>query len=313
MRDPYQILGLAKTAGIDDIKKAYRKLAKANHPDQTKDPRAKERFNEATQAYDLLGDDKKRAAFDRGEIDADGKPKFHGFEGAGAGRRPPGFENFEFNMGGGRGGAQSFDASDIFSELFANAGRAPGKAGGPRPRQPANGADVDTSVTISLQEAARGASARVTLPGGRTLEVRVPPGMEDGKQIRLKGQGQPGVMGGEAGDALVTVRIAAHPLFKVEGRDLRLDWPVTLYEAALGAKVAVPTLEGQVELNVPPGAHGGKAVRLRGKGLPNPAGTPGDMFVTLRIALPEKLAPDLVEALEKMRDAQPYAPRKALE
>ena len=314
MRDPYTILGLAKTASIDEIKKAYRKLAKANHPDQTKDPRAKERFNEATLAYDLLGDGKKRAAFDRGEIDAEGKPRFQGFEGAGAGRRPPGFENFEFNMGGGRGGAQGFDPGDIFADLFAGAGRAQtrGPGGGPRPRQPANGADVDTSVTVSLQEAAKGTSARVTLPGSRTLEVRVPAGMEDGKQIRLKGQGQPGVLGGEAGDALVTVRIAAHPLFKVEGRDLVLDWPVTLYEAALGAKIEVPTLDGLVEIGVPPGAHRGKAVRLRGKGLPNPAGTPGDMFVTLRIALPEALDADLLKAIEKMRDREPYAPRKGL-
>ena len=309
MRDPYQILGVPKTAPVADIKKAYRKLAKANHPDQTKDPRAKERFNEATLAYDLLGDDKKRAAFDRGEIDAEGKPKFQGFPG-GARGRPQGFEHFEFDMGGARAGAPGFDAAGIFSEIFGNPGAAPPR--GARSRAAANGADVETAVTISLLEAARGTTARVTLPSGRTLEVRIPAGIEDGKQIRLKGQGQPGVAGGEAGDALVAVHIARHPLFAVEGRDLRLDWPVTLYEAALGARIEVPTLEGAVEINVPPGAHGGKAARLRGKGLPSPAGTPGDLFVTLKIVLPESLDPPLRQAIEQMRDGAPYAPRRGL-
>lgn len=310
MRDPYQILGLSKSATVDEVKKAYRKLAKANHPDQNKDPRAKERFNEATQAYDLLGDEKKRAAFDRGEIDAEGKPRSYGFESAGAGGRggADGFQHFEFNAGAGRGGA-GFDPSEIFADIFG--GRVPPRSGAGRPRAAKTGADVEASVQISLSEAARGGSVRVALPTGRTMEARIPPGIEDGKQIRLKGQGHPGVGGGESGDALVTVRYAPHPLFKVEGRDLRLDWPVTLYEAALGARIEAPTLDGAVEISVPPGAHGGRAVRLRGKGLPNASGAPGDLFVTLRIVLPETLDPEMLRSIENMRTQHPYAPRKA--
>lgn len=315
MRDPYTVLGVAKSADANEIKKAYRKLAKRYHPDQSKEPKAKDKFAEVSAAYEILGDEKKRGAFDRGEIDAEGKPRFQGFEGFGAGaggpggfaRRAPGggFEHFEFRTA--PGGAGGFDASDLFGELFGGAQRR-----GPQRRPPPRGEDVGAQVTVSLREAVHGGKSRVTLPTGRTLEISVPAGVEDGQQIRLKGQGQPSPLGGEPGDAMVTVKIANHPYFRVDGRDLRLDLPLTLYEAVLGAKVNVPTLDGKVELNVPAGSNGGRTLRLRGKGLPNPSGTPGDLLVTLRIVLPDETDPALVELARKWQSQKPYDPRRDL-
>lgn len=320
MRDPYTVLGVAKTASADDVKKAFRKLAKKFHPDQNKgDPKAQEKFAEASSAYEILGDEKKRAQFDRGEIDAEGKPR--GFEGFGAGGGPfrrgggagGGFEHFEFDAGGnpfgraGAGGARGgFDASDFF-DLFGGGGR------NARGRQPQRGQDVAETVSVSLTDAIRGASARVALPTGKTLEVAVPAGIEDGKQIRLKGQGQPGQGGGPAGDAIVTVKIARHPYFRVDGRDVRLDLPVTLYEAVLGGKVEAPTLTGKVELTVPAGTTGGRTLRLRGKGLPAGDGkAAGDLLITLRVVLPEDSSPELEELMRQWQANKPYDPRKDL-
>lgn len=321
MRDPYTVLGVQKSADMAEIKKVFRKLAKKYHPDQSKDPKAKEKFAELNAAYEILGDEKKRAAFDRGEIDAEGKPRFHGFEGFGAegpgfGRRSqaggPGFQHFEFNFGGGHPGAEGFTTSDIFSELFgaaAGGGRRRGtRPGAPPPR----GEDVSASVAISLLEAVKGTTARVTLPTGRTLEVSVPAGIEDGKQIRLKRQGHQSPLGGEPGDAMVTVQIAKHPYFRVEGYDLRLDLPVTLYEAVLGAKVTAPTLDGPVELTVPPGSNGGRTLRLRGKGLPNLQGAAGDLLVSLKIQLPEEADPELASLMRKWEAQKPYNPRASM-
>jgi DnaJ-class molecular chaperone len=316
MRDPYTVLGVTKSASAAEIKSAFRKLAKKFHPDQSKEPKAKEKFAEVGSAYEILGDEKKRGAFDRGEIDAEGKPRHPGFEGfahgAGAGRRAhtgagPGFEGFEFNFGGGRpgAGAAAFEASDIFSELFGGAAGRRGARAAPPPR----GEDVQASVTVSLNEAAIGAQARVTLPSGRTLEVSVPAGIDDGKQIRLKRQGHSSLAGGEPGDAIVTVKIAKHPFFRLEGRDVRLDLPVTLYEAVLGAKVNAPTLDGAVELAVPAGTTGGRTLRLRGKGLPNPNGTPGDLLVTLRVTLPDEPDAELSNLMRKWESGKPYNPR----
>ncbi len=236
MRDPYEILGLAKSASAGDIKSAYRRLAKKYHPDQSKEPRAKDRFAEIGSAYEILGDEKKRGAYDRGEIDADGKPRAPQFEGFGYRRGQAGegadsrHFGFDFGAGGFSSGGGSIDP-DIIAELFG------GRAGRARPGR---GEDVAVSVSASLATVAAGGTVRVALPTGKTLDVAVPAGMEDGKSIRLRGQGQPGTRGGPAGDAIVTVRYAPHPLFKVEGRDLRLDLPITLYEAALGAKVRSP-------------------------------------------------------------------------
>jgi DnaJ-class molecular chaperone len=316
MRDPYEVLGLAKTASAGEIKSTYRKLAKKYHPDQSKEPRAKDRFAEIGSAYEILGDAKKRAAYDRGEIDAEGKPRAPQFEGFGFGRRPGAhageggdFRNFNFDFGGGefspgRGGG-SIDP-DVIAELFG------GRAGG-RARGPARGEDVAASVTVPLAMAAGGGSVRVALPTGKTLDVAVPAGVEEGKPIRLRGQGRPGTRNGPAGDAIVTVRYAPHPLFKVEGRDLRLDLPITLYEAVLGAKVRVPTLGGEVEMAIAPGVSGGRVLRLRGKGLPATSELPqGDLLATLRIAMPAGEDADLTKLMQRWRDEKPYDPRSGM-
>lgn len=318
MRDPYEVLGVAKTAGGAEIKKAFRTLAKKYHPDHNKtDPKAKERFSEINAAYEIVGDEAKKAKFDKGEIGADGKPRFTGFEGFGGGRPggfskgaggPGGAQHFEFDFGGpgapggrGRGG---FDASDIFAELFGAGKRT--RAG----TEPRRGADVTATATVPLETVVAGGQARIVLPNGRVLEVKVPAGMEDGQQIRLRGQGSSGPPGGEAGDVLVSVKIAPHPYFRVEGRDLRLDLPVSLYEAALGGKIAAPTLEGKVELTIPPGSNGGRVLRLRGKGLPAGDGKPaGDLYVALKLMLPEGADAEFDALMRKWRDGKPYDPR----
>lgn len=318
MRDPYTVLGVAKTASADEVKKAFRKLAKRFHPDQNKsDPKAKEKFAESNQAYEIIGDEKKRAQFDRGEIDAEGKPRFEGFGGGPGGFHrstgaPGGFETYEFHGGGegsfGRAGGAQFDAGDIFADLFG------GRSRSARQRQPSRGMDVGAEATIGFRQAVNGATVRVSLPTGRSLDVKIPPGIQDGKQIRLKGQGQPAPGGGgQPGDAIVYVRVAPDPLFRVEGRDLRLDLPVTLYEAVLGAKVAVPTLSGAVEMTVPPNAAN-RTLRVRGKGLPASQGAAaGDLLVTLRVALPEKSDADLEALMRRWRSDQSYDPRKGVQ
>jgi DnaJ-class molecular chaperone len=309
MRDPYDVLGVSKTASAAEIKSAFRKLAKKYHPDQSKELRAKERFAEVGSAYEILGDEKKRKAFDHGEIDAEGKPRAPQFDGFGFGRQPSGggrgdFRNFGFDHGGGGFSTESGSIDpDILSELF----------GGARARtrsQPTRGEDIAVPVAVPLTTIAHGGSIRVVVPTGKTLDVAVPVGIEDGKSIRLRGQGQPGPRGGSPGDVLVTIRYAPHPLFKVEGRDLRLDLPITLYEAILGARVRAPTLSGEVEVSVAPGANGGRILRLRGKGLPAGADQPaGDLLATLRIVLPNELDPELTALMRKMRDQKPYQPR----
>jgi DnaJ-class molecular chaperone len=310
MRDPYDVLGVAKTASAAEIKSAFRKLAKKYHPDQSKEPKAKERFAEVGSAYEILGDDTKRKAFDRGEIDAEGKPRAPQFEGfgqhAGAAGRGD-FRNFGFDFGA--GGASTENGSidpDILAELFG-AGRTRART------QPAKGEDIGVSVAVPLATIAQGGSMRVALPTGKTLDAAVPAGIEEGKSIRLRGQGHPGRRGGSPGDVIVTIRYAAHPLFKVEGRDLRLDLPVTLYEAILGARVRAPTLSGEVEVSIAPGANGGRVLRLRGKGLPGGAGqAAGDLLATLRIVLPNEPDMELTALMQKMRDQKPYQPRSGM-
>jgi DnaJ-class molecular chaperone len=318
MRDPYDVLGVAKTASAGEIKKAYRHLAKKYHPDHNKDdPKAKERFAEINSAYEIVGDEAKKAKFDRGEIGPDGKPRFSGFEGFGAGapgggfargrKGPGGAEHFEFNFGGAGPG-------DFFADLFGGGARrgragAGAQAGTSAPR----GDDLTATASIALETAVRGGATRVILPGGRTVEVTIPAGVEEGRQIRLRGQGEHSPWGGQPGDALITIKIAAHPYFKLAGRDLALDLPVTLYEALLGARIAAPTLEGKVELTVPPGSNGGRVLRLRGKGLPAADGKPaGDLYVTLRVMLPESADAEFEALARKWRDHKPYDPRKKM-
>lgn len=327
MRDPYEVLGVKRGADAAEIKSAFRRLAKKLHPDANKkDPKAASRFAEINAAYEILGDDDKRKAFDRGEIDAEGKPRFRGFEGFGAGGpggapggfdREGAFESFSwgpdgFQRSSGRpSGFRSFGGiDDILKDVFGGAARGarpafePDDFAGP-------GRDVIASVTISLAEAAKGATRRVHLPSGKEVEVKIPAGLASGQQIRLKGQGLAGP-GGVIGDVLITVSIAPHPLFAVDGADLRLDLPVTLYEAVLGGKVRVPTLDGAVDLSLPPGTNAGRTFRLKGKGLRSKAGN-GDLLATIRIVLPEGSDPELEELMRKWRRDKLYNPRKDME
>ncbi|MCP8939064.1 J domain-containing protein [Alsobacter sp. SYSU M60028] len=313
MRDPYDVLGVARTASEADVKKAFRKLAKQWHPDRNQnDPKAREKFAEINNAYEIVGDADKRKKFDAGEIDAEGKPRFHGFEGFGqrGGQQRGGFEGFNFGFdtepGGFRartGGAGGFDAGDIFSELFG--------AGGPRGvgRRPRQGADVTSEATISLQEAVKGTMLHVAMPNGRDLEVKVPAGITDGKVIRLKGKGQPSPSGGAHGDLLVTVKVRPDKRFAVEGKDLRIRVPVSLHEAVLGGKVRVPTIDGAVEMTVPANSSSGRTFRLRGKGMPG-GDSPGDLLVTLEIVLPPQADPELEELMRKQRETSSFDPRK---
>jgi DnaJ-class molecular chaperone len=301
MRDPYSVLGVTKTASLAEIKKAFRKLAKQYHPDQNKDDKAAAKFAEINSAYEIVGDEKKRAQFDRGEIDAEGKPRFQGFESAGG---PGGFGGgdggVEFNFGtGGRGGGFAgggFD--DILSEMFG--GRA--QRGGTRTRGAApRGEDVQVVGRIPFTIWALGGKARVDLGPGRAVDASIPAGIAPGKTIRLRGQGEPSPFGGEAGDALITVAVAPHEVFRAEGKNIRVDVNVTVYEAGLGAKVRVPTLDGSVDLTLPQGTTGLRSFRLKGKGVQDKDGA-GDLIVQPRIIMPDKVDPDLEAALVKLRD-----------
>jgi DnaJ-class molecular chaperone len=334
MRDPYDVLGVQRSAKSPAIKSAYRRLAKKLHPDANpNDPNAASKFAELNTAYEILGDEAKRRAFDAGEIDAEGKPVAPAFEGFGG--RPGGgfgggdsrFENFTWGPGGfqrggaGPGGAGPAGAAgfeDVLKDLFGRAGAGAGGArqGGRRTGfqfepddfgPPPGGRDVSVAATISLTEAAKGTSRRVSLPTGKEVEVKIPAGLADGQQIRLKGQGLPGAGGN--GDVLITVHIADDPRFKREGADLRLELPITLDEAVLGGQVRVPTLDGAVSLTIPPGTSSGRVFRLRGKGLPQKSGA-GDLFVTARIVLPEGNDPALEELMRTWRETKPYDPRK---
>jgi DnaJ-class molecular chaperone len=293
MRDPYEVLGVKKTASEAEIKSAFRKLAKKHHPDQNKtDPKAKERFGEVNAAYEIVGDKAKRKQFDAGEIGADGKPRFQGFEGFGFGRGAPGAgpgaggaggRTFRWSTGG-AGAGDPFSADDILSEIFGGRGGATRE----RPRTaPVPGEDVSVTATVTLEQLVRGEKIRVELPTGRSLDVAVPPAIKSGQTIRLRGQGRAGILGGHTGDALITVEIAPHPVFRVDGENLRRDVTISLDEAVLGGKVRVGTLDGPVTLTVPPKSTGAGALRLKGKGLPKAGGTRGDLLVSLRIVLPE--------------------------
>ena len=290
--DLYQRLGLKRGASEAEIKKAYRSLAKQLHPDRNKDnPDAARRFGEITHAYDLLSDKDKRARYDRGEIDEDGNPKmpfgagFGGYGGAGPQPGgPQGFENFNF------GGAEGADLSDLFEGLFGGAAGGRTGGGGPfgsfrqRGRQIQKGADVAYRLKVPFADAATLQQQRVTLASGRTIDLKLPKGVEDGARIRLSGQGQEGP--GGRGDAIVTIELSPHPFFVREGTNIRLSLPVTLKEAVLGAKVRVPTPEGAVMLTVPKGSTSGKLLRLKGRGFTAKDGTRGDQLVQLAVDLP---------------------------
>lgn len=299
MRTPYDILGLKPSASEDDIRKAFRKQAKTWHPDLNPgDAKAESRFKDINAAYDLLSDPEKRARYDRGEIDAEGRETFanayahahHG--GAAHGPGPHGFGQagaYHFSFGG--------DApEDLFSHLF-----------GARSAGRARGQDRRTAVTVDFLDAALGAKRRVTLSDGRSLEIAIPAGLKDGQTLRLKGQGEPGWGGGPAGDLLLEVAVAPHKLFHRVGDDVYLDLPITLGEAVLGGKVTAPTLDGRVTLTVPAKSNTGSVLRLKGKGIKG-----GDLYVTLKVALPERVDAELAGFVERWSREHPYDPRAGL-
>ena len=313
MRDPYEVLGVSRTASENEIKSAFRKLAKKHHPDQNKDPKAKEHFAEANSAYEIVGDKEKRKQFDRGEIGPDGKPRFQGFEGfTGGGAQQPGggARTFRWSSGGpgggfAGGGGEPF-ADDILSDILGGFGR--GRARGARQQAP-RGEDIAATAAVTLEQIVHGEKVRVDLPTGRTLEVTVPFGTRPGQTIRLKGQGRPSPMGGTPGDAMVTVEFVPHPLFRVDGDTLRREIAITLDEAVLGAKVRVPTLDGPVTLTVPPKSSGGRTLRLKGKGLPRAGGGRGDLLVALKIVLPEGGDAELEALMKTWREKKRYTAR----
>jgi DnaJ-class molecular chaperone len=310
MRNPYDVLGVSRSATDAEIKKAFRKLAKQHHPDRnTNDPKAKDRFAEANAAYEILGDAEKRAQFDRGEIDAEGKPKFQGFQGfsGGGGARAEDFETI-FGFGGGpfggarrgaRGGGGGAD--DVFSQLFGETFRAAGEGAARRGRK-LKGEDVSATLTVTLEEVAGEAKKRVGLPTGRDVDVVIPKGVTDGQVVRLRGLGQT-VLGGEPGDLLLTIEFAPHERFSVEGHDLRYRLPLEIEEAVLGGSVRVPTLTGAVTMTVPPNTQSGRTFRLRGKGLPGKSGH-GDLLVTAEIRLPEPMDEALAEYARRRKEAK---------
>lgn len=298
--DPYSVLGVARGASEAEIKKAYRTLAKELHPDRNQgNPKAAERFAQVTSAYDLLNDKDKRAKFDRGEIDADGNPSapfgFGGGRGGGGGYRPAGGSaGFDF-------GTDSSDFGDIFEGLFGRAGGGFSSGFGRRTAPPpARGADRAYRLRVPFEDAATCKPQRITLADGKTIDLKLSPGVETGTQMRLGGKGDPGP--GGAGDALVTIDVQPHAFFKRDGDNVLLDLPVTLAEAVAGGKVKVPTVDGPVMLNVPAGSSSGRVLRLKGKGFHRKGGERGDQLVTLMIDLPSD-DPDLRAFVESWKDS----------
>ena len=303
-RDYYDTLGVSRTASEDEIRRAYRKLARENHPDVNKDPGAEQRFKDVSEAYEVLRDPDKREKYDR--LGANWKA---GDDVSGA----SGFEEYFRRGGGGRGGFNGDDVSiefgdgdfsDLFEGLFGGRGRARGFEGFSR-----RGGDQEAVLELSLEEAARGGKRRITLADGRDYEVDIPRGVRDGQVIRLAGEGG-GAGGSRPGDLLLRVRLRRHPRFRLNGRDLEVDLPVAPWEAALGAKVEVQTLEDSVRVTVPAGSSCGRRLRLRGQGLPNPRGEPGDLYAAVQIRVPRNLTADERELFERLAETSGFDPRK---
>lgn len=296
--NPYEILGVDAKASSDEIRKAYRRLAKKHHPDLNPgDKVAEETFKRVSAAHDLLGDPEKRARYDRGEIDAAGMERpqeryYRDFAGAGN-------ERYSSDAG-----FADFAADDIIADLFGR------RAGRRTFRMP--GRDLHFRLSVDFLDALRGTTARVTLPEGGTLDVRIPAGTRDGQVLRLRGKGEPGMGGGPPGDALVEISVKPHRFFTRDGDDIRLTLPISLTEAVLGGRVEVPTPTGRVMMSVPKGASSGRVLRLRGKGAPRADGSSGDLYVTLSIALPAH-DPDLEAFTEAWEAGRMYDPRKGLE
>jgi len=304
--DPYKVLGVKKTATQDEIKKAYRKLAKKLHPDLHPGDAAKmAEFQAISAANDLLSDPEKRKRFDSGEIDASGQERperqfYHQYADHEAGRRyDPGAESGDFQ-----------DASDLFSDLF---GRRRQSGGGQyRQEVHARGPDVRYHLEVDFLDAARGTKRSVTMPDGKGIEITIPPGLRDGQTLRLRGKGGPGFGKGPAGDALVTIAVRPHPVFMRDGNDIEIDLPITFDEAVLGAKVEVPTISGPVSMTVPKGVSSGHRLRLKGKGISSGKGPAGNQYVRLRIVLPDKIDGQMEELATRWRHLASFDPRNDL-
>jgi DnaJ-class molecular chaperone len=348
MYDPYSVLGVQRSASEDDIKSAFRTLAKRFHPDTTEGASDKgQRFRDLAIAYQVIGDPAKRKSYDRGEIDAHGNPR-HGYtprpeadaereretaeaaeaatktaknganghangahtngtNGTHAEGTSSAFRNaFERAFGVGSSSEQKKSrVEDLFSEFFGE------RSGGRKKPSPGKGLDSHYDLSITFEEAALGGTRRVKLPAGKRFDVKIPIGVRDGQSIRLRGLGEPGIPGGQAGDAMITIKIEPHPYYRREGHDIHLDLPITLNEALHGAKVKVPTLNGPVVMIIPPGANAGQVFKLKGKGIPGYSIHPaGDQFVTLQIVLPEQSDHNLSEIVKRWEAAHPYDPRK---
>ncbi|MDO5646997.1 DnaJ C-terminal domain-containing protein [Paracoccus sp. (in: a-proteobacteria)] len=303
--DPYQALGLTKTATADDIKKAYRRIAKADHPDLNPDPAATTRFKAASAAYDLLKDAEQRRRFDAGEIDAQGqeRPQQRYYR--------PHAEQASNPYAQSHGFDSDPDLSGVFDDLFGARARRGGYGGGyggyggqARDR---DGPDYRFALTVDFLTAARGGTTQITLPEGGTLSVTIPRGLRDGQAIRLRGKGGPGIGQGQPGDALLEISVSDHPTFRREGDDVHITLPITLDEAILGGKVATPTIDGTVNLTIPSGATSGQRLRLRGRGING-----GDQHVELRVMTPPQIDDDLADFMRRWRDTHPYDPRKGM-
>lgn len=310
-RDPYQVLGVPKTASADDIKNAFRRQAKQLHPDVNPGRADIElRFKDLNQAYTLLSDPAKRRRFDAGELDATGAERFHRpGPGAGRGRTRSGAsrggaDGFGGGFGGGFGAG--FNTDDLFADLFGGGRKESAKPG-------AKGTDIEYTVTVSFTEAALGATRRVSLSNGKSIDVTVPPGTADQQKLRLKGQGMGGAGSAPAGDAIVQVNVEAHSFFTRQGADVLLDYPVTLPEAVLGTMATVPTLDGKVTVKIPPGSNTGTVLRLKNKGIPDAkGGAGGSLLVKLKVVLPEPPDSELVQFIERWSQNRSYDVRRKL-
>ena len=295
MPTPYEILGVQPSASADDIKKAYRTLAKKLHPDLNPgNKRVEQQFKELSVAYDLLSDPAKRARYDHGEIDASGaeRPDRPFYRRYAEGREGAKYQDF------------GLDEDSAIDDLFANLFRQQRR---PERAMHLRGADVTYVAEVDFIEAAAGAKKRLMLTDGKTLDVTIPPGTEDGQTLRLKGQGLPGAGGGPAGDAYIEVKVAPHPLFARKGNDVHIELPVTLPEAVLGATITAPTIDGAVSLKVPRDSNTGSMLRLKGKGIVDRStGQRGDQYVRLKVVLPERADPELTDFLEKWSRRHPY-------